>query len=122
MKKLSRAERQLLASHAAKARWNKPKNQSVSEEVGIVQPRAEALPEAKYPGTLNLAGVDIPVYVLDTGQRVIARIAATEVLTGVKMIAWRPSLARPPPINTELGHHLQVQWLPQEICGFLALV
>jgi P63C domain len=84
MRKLSPAERRALASEAAKARWKKVKHQSVGNEAGIAESRADTLPEALYPGTLNLAGVDIPVYVLSNGQRVIARIAATEVLTGVK--------------------------------------
>ena len=84
MQKLTRAERQSLASQAAKARWKKVKDQSVTEEASISEPRAEALPEARYPGVLNLAGVDIPVYVLSNGQRVIARIAAIKVLTDSK--------------------------------------
>jgi len=84
MQKLSREERHTLAKEAAKARWGRVKNQGVAEVAGIEPPRADSMPEAKYPGILSLAGVDIPVYVLDTGQRIIARIAATEVLTGVK--------------------------------------
>jgi len=84
MKKLSRAERQSLARQGAKARWQKAKNKSNQAEVSIVEPRADSLPEARYPGVLNLAGVDIPVYVLSDGQRVIARIAATKVLTDSK--------------------------------------
>src|SRR5689334_15089478 len=83
MKKLSRAERQALASQAAKTRWNKVKNQSDSQDAGIEASRAELL-EARYPGILNLAGTEIPVYVLSNGQRVIARIAATKILTDSK--------------------------------------
>ena len=81
MQKLSRVEKQDLARKAAKARWEKVKNQSLPEGAGIVESRAESLPEARYPGLLTLAGVEIPVYVLSNGQRVIARIAATKVLT-----------------------------------------
>ena len=84
MKNLSRAERQALASQAAKARWKKVKNQADKGEAGIGEPRADDLPEARYPGVLNLAGVEIPVYVLSNGQRVIARIAATRVLAESK--------------------------------------
>lgn len=42
------------------------------------------LPEAKYRGFLNVTGAEIPCYVLDTGQRVIGRTSATEMLTGIK--------------------------------------
>jgi len=84
MKSLSRAERQALASQAATARWKKVKNQADKKEAGITESRADDLPEARYPGVLNLAGVEIPVYVLSNGQRVIARIAATRVLTESK--------------------------------------
>lgn len=42
------------------------------------------LPEAKYKGFLNLMGFEVPCYVLDTGQRVIGRTSATEMLTGIK--------------------------------------
>ena len=82
MKNLSRGERTKLARKAAKARWQQSKNKEVTEVASIEQSRG--IPEAKYPGTLNIAGVDMPVYVLSNGQRVIARIAATEILTGVK--------------------------------------
>src|SRR5882672_2646069 len=75
MNKLSRAERQLLASQAAKARWQRVKAKGVTAIAGSAEPRADTLPEARLPGVLNLAGVDIPVYVLSNGQRVIARIA-----------------------------------------------
>jgi len=89
MKKLSRAERQSLARQAAKARWDKPKNQELTVRAGTTLSRAEStdlgsLPIAKYPGVLNIVGTEIPVYVLSNGQRVIARVAATEVLSGVK--------------------------------------
>jgi P63C domain len=40
--------------------------------------------EARYPGVLKVAGAEIPVYVLSNGQRVVARVATTEFLTGVK--------------------------------------
>jgi len=43
------------------------------------------LPKAKYKGFLNLMGFEIPCYVLEpTGQRVIGRTSATEMLTGIK--------------------------------------
>jgi len=89
MSKLSRAERQELASQAAKQRWKNHKNQQDTKYASIVLPRADQddgpeLPVAKYPGILNIVGAEVPVYVLSDGQRVIARMAATEVLSGVK--------------------------------------
>jgi hypothetical protein len=44
----------------------------------------ENLPVAKHKGFLNLMDIEIPCYVLDNGQRVIGRTAATEMLTGIK--------------------------------------
>ena len=65
MQKLSREERHTLAKEAAKARWGRVKNQGVAEVAGIEPPRADSMPEAKYPGILSLAGVDIPYEYLD---------------------------------------------------------
>src|ERR1700722_1153813 len=85
MRKMSRAERSELARKAAKERWQKVKNQKLTDGVGMESSRAtEDMPVAKYPGTLNLVGTEIPVYVLSNGQRVIARVAATEILSDVK--------------------------------------
>src|SRR5215207_7240483 len=42
------------------------------------------LPLAEYKGFLNIMDVDLPCYVLSTGQRVIGRVAATEMLSGFK--------------------------------------
>lgn len=90
MKRLSRGERRELASSAAKARWQRQENKEIAEEAGIVVSRGvlpiakAGLPEAVLPGVLKLAGAEIPVYHLSNGQRVLARIAATEALTGVK--------------------------------------
>jgi hypothetical protein len=85
MSKMTREEKHSLASAAAKSRWNKVKNQAVVVEAGIEHPREDdGVLAARWPGVLNIGGVDIPVYVLSDGQRVLARIAATEALTGVK--------------------------------------
>lgn len=89
MKKMSREERSKMASAAAKKRWSKPKNQQLPSEAGIAISREESpelpeLPEARYSGILTIAGTEIPAYVLSNGQRVITRISATEMLTGVK--------------------------------------
>src|SRR6266436_3160564 len=42
----------------------------------------EALPIARWSGTLVLGALELPVFVLNNGQRIISRNAATNVLTG----------------------------------------
>jgi hypothetical protein len=84
MGKLSREERSAIASAAAKARWQSIKKKELNEKVSIEVSRGTDLPEAQYKGILNLAGAEIPVYNLSGGQRVIARVAATEYLSGIK--------------------------------------
>jgi hypothetical protein len=87
MGKLSREERSAIASAAAKARWQNIKKKEVAKEASIQVSRGSDLPEvpeAQYKGVLNLAGTDIPVYNLSDGKRVIARVAATEYLSGIK--------------------------------------
>ncbi len=81
---MSREERAEFARKAAKTRWERMQNQQDTDQVSIEDAR-EDLPVARYPGTLRImAGIEVPVYVLSNEQRVIARIAATEVLTGIK--------------------------------------
>ncbi len=41
-------------------------------------------PTAKWPGILTIGNVELPVYVLDDGRRVISRTGATDVITGKK--------------------------------------
>jgi hypothetical protein len=45
MKKLSREERRVLASKAAKARWKRPQNHKVAEEASIEAPRVNVIPK-----------------------------------------------------------------------------
>jgi hypothetical protein len=42
------------------------------------------VPVAQWPGLLKIGSVELPVYVLDDGRRVISRTGATDVLTGRK--------------------------------------
>lgn len=74
-KKLTPERRKEIAQKANKKRWENAKKKK--ESAGL-------LPVAKYKGFLNIMEMDIPCYVLDNGQRVIGRVAATEVLTGIK--------------------------------------
>lgn len=41
-------------------------------------------PVAQWPGVLTIGSVELPVYVLDDGRRVISRTGATDVITGRK--------------------------------------
>jgi len=85
MKKLSKPEREALASKAAKARWGKPvpgENASKTFEPIVLSPENTALPVAKWPGVLSGIGdFEIPVYVLDDRRRMVSRTGATTVLT-----------------------------------------
>jgi hypothetical protein len=51
-----------------------------STELAIINP--EKLPEAKWPGTLDLAGIEIACFVLDDGRHVISRTSALHYLAG----------------------------------------
>jgi hypothetical protein len=53
---------------------------AVPTEVVPVKP--PQLPEAKWPGTLDVAGVEIACYVLDDGRHVISRTGALHYLAG----------------------------------------
>lgn len=84
---LSSSERVEIAKKAAAARWAKPVNDSdeIAEEgpEEVLEPAA-AMPIARWRGTLNIVGLDVPCYVLDNGQKIIGRTSATELLTGIK--------------------------------------
>src|SRR5260221_1546261 len=65
------------------------------------------LPIAKWPGVLAIGSVDLPVYVLDDGRRVISRGGATNVLTSKK--------------TGDLESYLRVEgligYLPEDLSG-----
>lgn len=42
------------------------------------------MPIARWSGTLNVVGLEVPCCVLDNGQKIIGRTSATELLTGIK--------------------------------------
>ncbi|MBI1374192.1 MAG: hypothetical protein GC159_15855 [Phycisphaera sp.] len=79
-KKLSPERRSEIAKKANMARWAKRRVENAAENN---LPDGE-LPEAAYKGFLRVMGVEVPCYVLNTGQRVIGRTSATEMLTGIK--------------------------------------
>jgi P63C domain len=93
--KLTPDQRSEIARKAVQTRWAKVRTerQVGSQEIVGTQPEPSLEPEvlptgdlpvAKYKGVLDLMGAEIPCYVLDNGQRVIGRTAATEALTGIK--------------------------------------
>lgn len=71
------------ARKAVSARWAKSGKKSVAKAVPTGREGAP-LPVAEYKGFLDIMDVELPCYVLDTGQRVIGRVAATEMLSGFK--------------------------------------
>ena len=85
---LTDEERSGIARKAAQVRWAKP--EAVEEETveaGHIDEEIEAdptMPVARWRGTLNIVGMEVPCYVLDNGARVIGRTSAAEVLSGIK--------------------------------------
>jgi hypothetical protein len=87
---LTPEERSGIAKRAAQARWSKPDATEPDDEVAdegqdddILDP-IPAMPIARWRGTLNIVGLEVPCYVLDDGQKIIGRTSATELLTGIK--------------------------------------
>lgn len=85
-------ERAASARKAAQARWSKPENSisqpdeapdSTSADDEVLAP-APSMPTARWRGTLNIVGLEVPCYVLDTGEKIIGRTSATELLTGIR--------------------------------------
>lgn len=84
---LSPEERAESARKAALARWSRaddddPLDEPVTDEE-VLDPVPE-MPVARWRGALNIVGLEVPCYVLDTGQKIIGRTSATELLTGIK--------------------------------------
>jgi hypothetical protein len=91
--KLTPAQRTEIARDAAKKRWDKRKaSTKAAGENPLYVPivledklqKGKDLPAAKWPGVLTIGTKEIPCYVLDSGQRVISRNAATGILTDEK--------------------------------------
>lgn len=91
MGKLSKAEKSELAKKGARARWSKAGMIVAGENESYQAIKFEEthnqisdLPIARWPGILQIGGVEVPCYVLHDGRRVITRTAATAVLTDGK--------------------------------------
>jgi hypothetical protein len=86
---LTPEERSEISRKAAIARWSKeePPHEIDVDTVDPPEEEIEAeptMPIARWRGTLNIIGMEVPCYVLDNGARVIGRTSATEVLSGIK--------------------------------------
>jgi hypothetical protein len=87
MGKLTTEQRKELGRIAAKARWskNKPGGNALVLASGDAEVIAtNTLPVAMWPGDLMIGDVEIPVYVLSDGRRIVSRTGATTILTGGK--------------------------------------
>lgn len=78
-KKLTPEKRREIARSAVNTRWARRKALSPESLKDV-----PSLPVAKYKGVLRLMDREIPCYVLEDEQRVIGRVATTEMLTGIK--------------------------------------
>ncbi len=86
---LTPEDRTQIARRAAQARWAKSEGTDDELSGGSVPADEEieadlTMPVARWRGTLNIVGMEVPCYVLDNGARVIGRTSATEVLSGIK--------------------------------------
>jgi general stress protein YciG len=122
---LTDEERSEIARKGAAARWAKsavPEIEEPSEPESdeILEP-AEDMPIARWRGTLNIVGMEVPCYVLDNGARVIGRTSATEVLSGIKgggaLEIYLSAKALEPFINKDLVLERFVPFRLQEVEG-----
>lgn len=87
---LSPEERSEIAKKAAAARWSKPITEDLGEpeDTTIIDGEyveiTTSMPIARWRGTLNIVGMEVPCYVLDNGTKIIGRTSATELLTGIR--------------------------------------
>src|SRR5258708_7665804 len=86
---LSEDERKEIAKKGAAARWSKAAavtdvDEPIEHEPEEVLEPAEDMPIARWRGTLNIVGLEVPCYVLDNGQKIIGRTSVTELLTGIR--------------------------------------
>lgn len=118
---LTAGERADIARRAAEARWAKAKETgSIDDDVELI-PATPDLPVARWRGTLNIIGLEVPCYVLDNGKKVIGRTSATELLTGIKgggaLEKYLGVKALEPFINKDLVLERMVPFRLEEVAG-----
>ncbi|HEY6189590.1 MAG TPA: P63C domain-containing protein [Pyrinomonadaceae bacterium] len=79
---LTAERRREIARKAVQTRWAKEKGYELPADDENGSRELESLPVAKWKGVLDIMGKELPCYVLDNEQRVIGRVAATEMLSG----------------------------------------
>jgi hypothetical protein len=77
--------------------------------------RAITVPVAKWPGTLEVGELEMPVYVLDDGRRVLSRTGALNFLTGGKGGGNIESYLEIEALKPFLPSDLADEWLDFEI-------
>jgi hypothetical protein len=129
---LSQEKRSDIARKAAQARWAKPEPED--DATAEVEPSHKdeeieadpTMPVARWRGTLNIVGMEVPCYVLDNGARVIGRTSATEVLSGIKgggaLEIYLGAKALEPFINKDLILERFVPFRLQEVEGLKTAV
>ena len=86
-KAMTSDERVESARKAARARWDAVREEAQDRPEfsdDDILPAAPDMPVAHWRGMLNIVGMDVPCYVLETGEKIIGRTSATELLTGIK--------------------------------------
>jgi hypothetical protein len=78
-KSLTPERRREIARKAVQTRWMRAKLPQLPDDQQVEV--APGLPIAKWAGILSIGDLDLPVYVLDDGRRVISRTGATSILT-----------------------------------------
>jgi hypothetical protein len=80
---LTQGERQEIARHAARARWNKDDEQPAEiQEPEVVEPLTSDVPYSMFRGTLTIGDVEIECHVLSDHRRVLTQREMVRVISG----------------------------------------
>lgn len=77
--------------------------------IALAEKRQLVVPEARWPGVLAIGDMDLPVYVLDDGRRVISRSGAISVLIGPERGGNLEQYLAVQPIRERLPRDLSAQ-------------
>jgi hypothetical protein len=81
---LALAEEHGVVLEPADFMWSATALALVPAQAAAVVVRDESAPVAKYKGVLSVMGMEIPCYVLSSGQRVVGRTSFAETLSNIK--------------------------------------